>query len=186
MVEAVAGRVAEALAGCIHETLVGGDSSLAVLAVLFQLQRSFSVKISNRTGKALWIWKETRLSRGEPVAFFATRNFVLPKTRAFVKIKVSADPQYTLYFNGREIGGAAENGSTLDVYDVSDLALDGVNRIVVAVRSANGVGGLLATVDVSPNVEDAGSSRTTAGPSTTSGLKDCSSTIHAPFLRSPR
>jgi hypothetical protein len=39
--------------------------------------------------------------------------------------------------------------STLDVYDVSKLARDRGNRIVIGARSPNGVGGVIASIDVS-------------------------------------
>ncbi len=93
--------------------------------------------------------------RGDAVAFFATRNFDLPANRYYTHIKVMADPEYTLYFNGREIGGRQMGEeSKLDVYDVTALARTGRNRIVLAVRSTSGVGGLIAAVDLSPEVEN--------------------------------
>ncbi|HEY5610458.1 MAG TPA: hypothetical protein VIL97_04575, partial [Thermoanaerobaculia bacterium] len=42
----------------------------------------------------------------------------------------------------------------LDVYDVTKLARDRSNRIVASMRSANGVGGLLLAIDLSPTVEN--------------------------------
>jgi hypothetical protein len=42
----------------------------------------------------------------------------------------------------------------LDTFDLTPLARDGRNRIVVAVRSTNGVGGLIASVDIAPEVEN--------------------------------
>jgi hypothetical protein len=92
-------------------------------------------------------------AREDPLAFFATHNFDLPASRYYTHIKVVADPEYTLYFNGHEIGGRrVGEESRLDVYDVSALARTGRNRIVVAVRSTNSVGGLIAAVDLSPEV----------------------------------
>ena len=43
---------------------------------------------------------------------------------------------------------------TLDVYDVTPLARTKGNRIVVALRSPNGVGGLIAAVDVSADYQN--------------------------------
>jgi hypothetical protein len=64
------------------------------------------------------------------------------------------DPEYVLYFNGKEIGGRRVRGDLhLDFYDVSASARTGRNRIVVAVRSVSGVGGLIASVDISPGLE---------------------------------
>src|SRR5213075_1724317 len=72
------------------------------------------------------------------------------------KIKVAGDPEYTLYFNGQEIGGRrfGEHRDALDVFDVTQLAKTGRNRIVIAARSTNGVGGVLAAVDLSTEVEN--------------------------------
>ncbi|MFA6955833.1 MAG: hypothetical protein WC538_08175 [Thermoanaerobaculia bacterium] len=104
------------------------------------------------TGTAHWIWPASKLSSGEPVAFFAVKEFDVPLNPPFVRIKIACDPEYTLYFNGQVIGRALEgSAATLDVYDVTPLALQGKpNRIVVAARSANGVGGLIAAVDYAP------------------------------------
>src|SRR5713101_4485864 len=116
-------------------------------AAFHRLNLLYSHKFFDVTGRAQWIWPQHRFAANVPVAFFATRDFDLPKNRYFTRIKIAGDPQYTLYFNGREVGGrrTAED-MALDVYDVSTLAHDGPNRIVVAARSANGVGGLLASV----------------------------------------
>jgi hypothetical protein len=101
------------------------------------------------TGNAQWIWMPLRMADGTPSAFYATRDFDLPPSRQFTRVKILGDPEYTLYFNGREIGGRrVGEESALDVYDVSGLARDKGNRLVVAVRSANGVGGLIVSVDL--------------------------------------
>src|SRR5581483_7650472 len=110
----------------------------------------YSQKFFDVTGRAEWIWAQHRISLNVPLAFFATRDFDLPPSRAFTHIKVFGDPEYTLYFNGSQIGGRrVGEESTLDVYDVSRLARDRGNRVVIAVRSPNGVGGVIASVDVS-------------------------------------
>lgn len=104
--------------------------------------------VSN-TGNGQWIWMPLRMADGDPAAFYATREFDLPPGRQFTRIKILGDPEYTLYFNGTEIGGRrVGEESALDVYDVSKLARDKGNRLVVAARSANGVGGLIASVDL--------------------------------------
>src|SRR2546430_15186929 len=88
-------------------------------------------------------------------SFFATRNFDLPPTRQFTRIKVFGDPEYTLYFNGTQIAGRrVGEESTLDVYDVSKLARDRGNRIVIGARSPNGVGGVIASIDVSAEYQN--------------------------------
>jgi hypothetical protein len=104
--------------------------------------------VSN-TGNGEWIWMPLRMADGTPAAFYATRDFDLPSSRQFTRIKILGDPEYTLYFNGREIGGRrVGEESALDVYDVSNLARDRGNRLVVALRSANGVGALIVSVDL--------------------------------------
>lgn len=117
-----------------------------------QLHLMYSHKFFNVTGRAQWIWMRHRLAAGTPIAFFATRDFDLTPDRYFTRIKIAADPEYTLYFNGQMIAGRhGEEGSILDVYDVTKLAHDGRNRIVIAARSANGVGGVIAAVDTRPD-----------------------------------
>lgn len=120
-----------------------------------RLDLIYSHKFFDTTGRAQWIWFNHRIASGDPLAFFATREFDLPPNRYFTHIKIAGDPQYTLYFNGKEIGGRrAVDLPTLDVYDVTALARDKRNRIVVALRSPNGVGGLLAAVDISDDLQN--------------------------------
>lgn len=123
------------------------------VAAYSRLDLFFSHKFFDNTGRAEWIWDRHRVAQGTPIAFFATSDFQLPADRLFTKIKITGDPEYTLYFNGEPIGSRhyAES-STLEVYDVSKLARTGANRIVVAVRSINGVGGLIASIDLSPEL----------------------------------
>ncbi len=125
-------------------------------AAFTHLNRLYSHKFFDVTGTAQWIWPKHQLSRDVPVAFFAARDFDLPENRYYTKIKVAGDPEYTLYFNGQEIGGRrfGEDRDALDVYDVTQLAKTGRNRIVIAARSVNGVGGVLAAVDLSTEVEN--------------------------------
>lgn len=123
---------------------------VAALAAFFS--DFYRAQAYRATGEARWIWPRSKLSSGAPIAFFAVREFDVPLNPPFVKIKIACDPEYTLYFNGHVVGRALEgSAATLDVYDVTSLALQGkTNRIVVAARSANGVGGLIAAVDYAP------------------------------------
>ncbi|HEX9986738.1 MAG TPA: hypothetical protein VGF69_26015 [Thermoanaerobaculia bacterium] len=124
-------------------------------AAFTRLDRVYSQKFFDVTGQAYWIWAPHRISRNEPVVFFATRDFDLPEQRLYTSIKILGDPEYTLWFNGYEIAGRRVGDEReLDVYDVSKLAKTGRNRIVVAVRANQGVGGLLASVDLAPEVEN--------------------------------
>lgn len=132
--------------------------ALSVLVATFAVSRvidTYSQKFYDLTGDAMWIWAQHRMSRNQPVVFYAIRDFDLPSQRLFTHVKIAADPEYTLYVNGRKVGGRRVGDERrLDVYDVSDLARDRANRIVVAVRSVNGVGGLLAAVDIAPDHEN--------------------------------
>jgi len=120
-----------------------------------RLDLLYGHKFFDVTGRAEWIWAQHQLSLNLPLAFFATRNFDLPPNRQFTHIKVFGDPEYTLYFNGSQIGARrVGEESAIDVYDVSAFARDRANRIVIAARSANGVGGLIASVDISPEYEN--------------------------------
>jgi hypothetical protein len=145
-----------------------GDSKLlrragiviaAVFAFVFAFSRLewlYGEKFFDAAGTAQWIWARHQLSRNIPVAFFATKEFDLAPNRAFTRVKILGDPEYTLYFNGKEIGGRrVGDDRMLDVYDVSALARDKNNRMVVAVRSANGVGGLIASIDETDNYKNA-------------------------------
>jgi hypothetical protein len=127
------------------------------VAAFSRLDLMYSQKFFDRTGRAEWIWGRLEMSRGTPLAFFATRDFDLPANRYFVRINIAGDPEYTLYFNGSAIGGRrmSDEDRRLDVYDVTPLARSKANRIVVAVRSTNGVGGLLASIDLAPENRNA-------------------------------
>ncbi len=129
---------------------------LLFVAGFTKLDRVYSQKFFDVTGRAQWIWARHQMSRGIPVAFFAVRDFELPANRYYTRIKVAGDPEYTLYFNGREVGGRrfGEVGDALDVFDVTQLAKTGHNRIVIAARSTNGVGGVIASLDLSPETEN--------------------------------
>ena len=128
---------------------------LTGVAAVSHVSTFFNDKFSRTTGAANWIWDRESLSRAKPRAFFVTRDFDLPADRRYVHVKVAADPEYTLYFNGREVGGyRGGDPLRLDVYDVSSFAHDRANRIVIAVRSRTGAGGLIVSVDLAPNQEN--------------------------------
>ena len=116
------------------------------------LERTYSQKFYDVTGPAKWIWAQHRMSDNVPVAFFAARDFNLPEQRYYTHLKVIGDPEYTVYLNGRTIGGRVAETRELDLYDISGLVKTGRNRIVIAVRAPRGVGGLLASIDISPEI----------------------------------
>ncbi|HEU5161832.1 MAG TPA: hypothetical protein VFV54_01685 [Thermoanaerobaculia bacterium] len=123
---------------------------LAGAALLVALAGFYEAKFSRTTGTAAWLWSDHRIAADEPEAFFLVRDFALPAGVPFVHIRVAADPEYTLWFNGMEIGGRTADGTDLDRFDVTPLARPGGNRIVLAIRSPRGVGGALATIDLAP------------------------------------
>src|SRR5260221_1893738 len=110
--------------------------------------------VSN-TGNGEWIWMPLRMADGTPAAFYATRDFDLPSSRQFTRIKILGDPEYTLYFNGREIGGRrVGEGSPLDGHDVSHPAPDRRNRLLVPLPHANSVRPLIVFVDRTPELRN--------------------------------
>ncbi|MGA7617601.1 MAG: hypothetical protein WBX15_20740 [Thermoanaerobaculia bacterium] len=131
--------------------------AFAVLAGFVWTFHWFDAKFHRITGPAEFIWVQHRLASGQPVVFFATRDFSLPDRRDYVHVEVLGDPEYTLWFNGEIVGGnrtSAYKKYRFDVYDVTSRAHSKRNRIVVAVRSADGVGGLLVSVDTGPMGEN--------------------------------
>jgi hypothetical protein len=130
-------------------------------AAFAHLHRVYSDKFFGITGQAQWIWAQHRMAANEPVAFFAVREFDLPERRIFTHLKVVGDPEYTVYLNGSELAGRlltrgrqTDSDDRLDFYDVSALVRTGRNRIVVAVRAPQGIGGLIAAIDIAPETEN--------------------------------
>jgi len=105
---------------------------------------------------AKWIWAHHRMSDDVPLAFFAARDVVLPERRRWTYLKVLGDPEYTLFVNGREVAGRLVSAEErqIDFYDLSTIVHTGRNRIVVAVRARQGVGGLIAAIDIGPETEN--------------------------------
>jgi hypothetical protein len=134
----------------IRRLVIIAAAVFVIVAAVSRLELLYSHKFSDNTGTAQWIWQQNRLAKGDPAAFFATHEFDLPPNRSFTRIKMLGDPEYTLYFNGLAVGGrhVGDDNEALDTYDVTALARDKKNRMVVAVRSANGVGGLIASIDL--------------------------------------
>jgi hypothetical protein len=116
------------------------------------LYRFFSDKFYRTTGEASWIWRSgERLSKGAPAVVYAATDFEVPEGMHHVKVNVVADPEYMLYLNGQPIGGNVFAVSrAIDVFEVTTLVKKGTNRVVIACRSANGAGAILASVDFGP------------------------------------
>jgi hypothetical protein len=119
------------------------------------LNRLYSHKFYDVTGRAQWIWDPHPMVSGDPVAFFAVREFDLPSQRYYTRLKIVGDPEYNVWFNGKEIGGReVGEEAVLDVFDVTALARDRGNRLVIACRSRMGVGGVIAALDLAPETEN--------------------------------
>jgi len=93
---------------------------LFLTAAFSHLFRFYTRRLEDFTGSARWIWASHQISRNVPVVFFAAREFDLPATRAFTHAKIFADPEYALWFNGRELAGrrGGDDARNLDVYDL--------------------------------------------------------------------
>src|SRR6266568_5188846 len=74
----------------------------AFIAAYTRLDLLYSHKFFDVTGHAQWIWDNHRLASGDPLAFFAVRDVELPERRYFTHLKIAGDPDYTVWFNGRE------------------------------------------------------------------------------------
>lgn len=129
----------------------------AFTAAFAHLERTYSRKFFDITGDARWIWAQHRMNDNQPLAFFASRDFTLPASRVYTRLKVLGDPEYTVFLNGREIAGRRVGGKrgedeerVIDLYDISSLVKTGRNRIVIAVRAPQGVGGLISSIDIAP------------------------------------
>lgn len=125
-------------------------------AAFARLEEEYSHKFHATTGAAKWIWAHHRIGGNEPIAFFAARNFELPEKRYFTHLKIAGDPEYTIYINGRLIEGyrVRPEHQVIDLYDIAPYVKTGTNRIVVTLRSPNGMGGLLASIDIAPETRN--------------------------------
>jgi len=130
-------------------------AALALGLVLFggfvTIHRLYSEKFFRLTGEAQWIWAPHRLASREPVVLVATREFDLPAGTGGARVSVAGDPGYSLYLNGVLIGERNNHDEvSLDRYDVSRVIRQGRNRVVAILRSPNGIGGFLFTLDAGP------------------------------------
>lgn len=125
---------------------------LVVTALATFLSAFYSRKFHLETGRAAWIWVSHPLDEKKPVAFFAVRDVAVPPDPPFVRLRIACDADWTFYLNGVEVaGGGATSSPRLVSFDLSDRARKGeLNRFVVALRSASGVGGMLASIDYAP------------------------------------
>lgn len=130
--------------------------STAALALFLLLSAAWALAgfygrlLFRDTGEAAWLWSHHRLAADAPEAFFLTRTFDLPPGMPYLHIRIAGDPEYTLWVNGREVGGARYGKAVLHRYDITHLMTTGRNRIVIAVRAPRGAGGVLAALDAGP------------------------------------
>ena len=123
-------------------------------AAFAHLQDVYAKKFFEVTGKARWIWAQHRMSNELPLAFFAARDVDLPERRLYTHLKLLGDPEYTLFVNGRQLAGRRVGEERqIDFYDLSPHVKTGRNRIVVAVRASQGIGGLIGSIDIGPEAE---------------------------------
>lgn len=125
---------------------------LVVTALTSFVAGFFSRKFELQTGRADWIWIDHPFDERMPVAFFAVRDVEVPPDPPLVRLRVACDADWTLYLNGVEIGGGASAAApVLYSFDLAEVVRKGeTNRLTVALRSASGVGGFLATIDYAP------------------------------------
>jgi hypothetical protein len=96
------------------------------------------------SGRAQWIWAAPDRHGVTPLAFQAARDFVLTSPPAEARVGLLADEEYVLYVNGVRVGGGRYRlGAGLDSYEVAPLLRAGANRLLLELRSARRVGGLL-------------------------------------------
>lgn len=134
-----------------------GLAALFVFTAAFaHLQRTYEQKFFDATGRAQWIWARHPISANVPLAFYASRELDLPEHRVYTRLKVMGDPEFTVFVNGRELAGRRVSAEehALDVYDISEMVKTGRNRVVVGVRAPQGLGGLLAAIDIGPETEN--------------------------------
>lgn len=125
--------------------------ALTLALLLAALERAAAALRSRWTepGRgASWIWEPGVLDSGEPVAFFAVRDFELAALAGHkAELAIVADESYTLFVNGRRVGsGAYRGGAPADLYDLTADLRAGKNRLAVELASGRGAGGLLASL----------------------------------------
>ncbi|HEX4954006.1 MAG TPA: hypothetical protein VF017_11505 [Thermoanaerobaculia bacterium] len=125
----------------------------AVLAAALVSRTLRAERAGPATGEAAWIWSLDSPRLVEPAVFRLVEEVELDRAPSSATLSVLGDEQYLLYLNGFRVGGNSYRpGALLDVYDVAELLVPGLNRLVAEVRSPRGVGGLLANLVVDGRV----------------------------------
>lgn len=113
------------------------------------LVRAHADRMRLVTGRAEWIWYAAPVAAPRPIRFFATQQFVLPEAPRGALAKVFVDREHALWVNGRRVGGGTQRpGDPLAIYEIAPLLRAGENRIAIEAASPDGIGGILAAVDV--------------------------------------
>ncbi len=132
-------RLALALAPTAFLTLAAGQG-------LVEAQRR---RAAAPLAEAAWIWAADTAIDDGPEAFFAVRDVALAAAPERAELAVLADEEYWVFVNGVGVGGNRYlPGAPVDRYEVAPLLRRGNNRLLVELRSARGVGGLLARLTV--------------------------------------
>jgi len=127
-------------------------ATFTLLAVLAGVAESGIARLRSMNTEpglgARWIWAQNVVRAGEPLTFYAARDFELEEGVEKAWLSLAASESYVLWVNGQAVGsGIWRDGSKVaDLYELSDWLERGHNRLVVELRSATGAGGLLATL----------------------------------------
>jgi len=108
------------------------------------------------TGRAEWIWYTDLVQEPHPIAFVATRDFVLERAPERALAKVFVDREHVLWINGTRVGSGSHGpGDPLALYEVGPLLKVGINRVAIEAGSPTGIGGVLFSLDVAQMGRDA-------------------------------
>ena len=130
--------------------------SVLLLVALQEFLRATNRAEAGANAGAQWIWSLPRGEHGAPTAVFAAKDFTLDFKPVRAEVEIAGDEEYQLLINGRGVA-AGRYREQLDAYPVGRILRQGGNRIVVELRSARGVGGLLLRL----HVDGANGERTT-------------------------
>jgi hypothetical protein len=129
--------------------LYGLAALLFLCAAVRSTLRAHADRELLETGEARWIWYTKELRQPVPLAFFATRDFLLEKVPARAMAKVFVDRRHVLFVNGLRAGsGTQRPGDPLLLWDLRPFLRVGLNRLAIQAQSANGVGGILFALDL--------------------------------------
>ena len=105
---------------------------------------------SSPTGAASWIWRYDAIGRPNCRVYLA-KAFTVPGAAAKTIFLCTADNGYTLFVNGREVGGSRDAGDSwrrLDYHDLTELVRIGMNTLAVEARNDAGPAGFIGRMDV--------------------------------------